>query len=200
MRTSHAIALFAGLLLIVSPAQAQQSKAQDTKTQDSKAQDSKTQDSKTQEFRVEEVNALADLPIGQLKPKSIALADRPAANLLDAGTGFMRYEDWARARPLEQQFLTLYPGYAEPNTDIVIDGAKKKYKEKLHMYVAAARFALSRQPGSLDLARLITLPFVEQIDRAIKHRLINAGEAISTQEPKVVYNQNPKRRWCEGRP
>jgi hypothetical protein len=200
MRTSRAIAFLAGLMLVVSPARAQESKTQDTKTQDSKAQDSKAQDSKTQEYRVEEFASLAELPIGQLKPKTVALADRPAASILDAGTGFMRYEDWARARPLEQQFLSLYPGYAEPNTEIVIDGAKKRYKEKLYMYVAAARLALSRPPGSVDLARLITLPFVEQIDRAIKHRLINAGEVTSTPEPKVIYNQNPMRRWCEGRP
>jgi hypothetical protein len=68
------------------------------------------------------------------------------------------------------------------------------------MYVAAARFVLSRPPESLDLAHLITLPFVEQIDPAIKHRVIGPGEVMATQEPKVIYNQNPKRRWCEGRP
>jgi hypothetical protein len=68
------------------------------------------------------------------------------------------------------------------------------------MYVGAARFVLSRPPESLDLARLITLPFVEQIDPAIKHRVITAGEVTATQDPKVIYNQNPNRRWCEGRP
>jgi hypothetical protein len=186
----RAIALFAGLMLIVPLAAGQESKAPAPKGQDTR----------TQEFRLEEVASLADLPVGQLKPKSIALADRPAENLLDPGTGFMRYEDWARARPLEQQFLSLYPGYAEPNTEIVIDGAKKKYKERLHVYVAAARLVLSRPPGSLDLTRLVTLPFAEQIDRAIKHRLISSAEVTSTQDPKVIYNQNPKRRWCEGRP
>src|SRR6202047_1666412 len=103
----------------------------------------------------------------------------------------MRYEDGEKARPLEQQFLSLYPGYREPNTDIVVDGVKKRYKERLHMYVASARFVLARQPGSLDLARLITLPFAEQIDPAIKHRLIGSGEMTATQEPKVIFNQNP---------
>jgi hypothetical protein len=196
----RATALLIGLMLVVPLAQAQLPKAADTKAQDSKAQDSKSQDPKTQEFRLEEVAALADRPVGQLKPKTIAFADHPPENLVDPGTGFMRYEEWAKARPLERQFLSLYPGYSEPNADLIVDGVKKRFKEKLHMYVAAARFVLSRQPGSLDLARLVTLPFVEQIDPAIKHRVIGAGEVTSTQEPKVIFNQNPARRWCEGRP
>jgi hypothetical protein len=59
---------------------------------------------------------------------------------------------------------------------------------------------LSRQPGSLDLAKMVALPFVEQIDPAIKHKVIGANEVTSTQDPKVIFNQNPNRRWCEGRP
>jgi hypothetical protein len=203
MWTSRAVVVLIGLMVVVPLARAQLPKAPETKAQESKVPDAKVPDAKAPkapEFRLEEVASLADMPIGQLKPKTIVFADRLPENLTDPGTGFMRYEDWAKARPLEQQFLSLYPGYTEPNTDIVVDGVKKRYKEKLHMYVAAARFVLSRQPQSIDLARLITLPFVEQIDPAIKHRLISASEVTSTQESKVIYNQNPKRRWCEGRP
>src|SRR5579871_2377841 len=80
---------------------------------------------KSQEFQLQDVASLSDLSPGQLKPKTIAFADRPPAAALDAGTGFMRFEDWAKARPVEQQLLSLYPGYTEPNTDIVIDGVKK---------------------------------------------------------------------------
>jgi hypothetical protein len=210
MWTSRVAAALVGLLVVVPlaeaqlpkapDAKAQSTKAPDTKAPDTKAPDTKALDTKAQEFRVEDVAALTDLPIGQLKPKTVAFADRPPEKLLDPGTGFMRYEDWAKARPIEQQFLGLYPGYAEPNTDIVVDGAKKRFKEKLHMYVASARFVLARPPGSIDLARLITLPFVEQIDPAIKHRVISSGEVTATQDPKVIYNQNPQRRWCDGRP
>src|SRR5450432_1358848 len=200
MWTPRVFAVLIGLIFAAPLPKAPEPKAQDSKAQDSKAQDPKAQDPKTQGFRVEDVAALADLPIGQLKPKTIAFADRPAENLVDPGTGFMRYEEWAKARPLEQQFLGLYPGYSEPNADIVVDGVKKRFKEKLHMYVAAARFVLSRQPGSLDLAKMVALPFVEQIDPAIKHKVIGAGEVTATQDPKVIFNQNPKRRWCEGRP
>jgi len=195
MWTPRAAAVLISLIFVVPLA-----KAQLSKTPESKAQESKAPEPKAQEFRLEEVASLADLPIGQLKPKTIAFADRPTENLVDPGTGFMRYEEWAKARPLEQQSLGLYPGYSEPNTDLVVDGVKKRFKEKLHMYVAAARFVLSRQPASLDLARLVTLPFVEQIDPAIKHRVISSGEVTATQDPKVIFNQNPNRKWCEGRP
>jgi hypothetical protein len=212
----RALAVLISLLAVVPLAQAQLAKppepkaqdaakapdpkALDSKPQDSKAPAAKTPVAKADDFRVEDVVSLADSPIAQLKPKTIVFADHPPENLVDPGTGFMRYEDWAKARPLEQKFLGLYPGYVEPNTDLVVDGVKKRFKEKLHMYVAAARFVLSRPPESLDLARLITLPFVEQIDPAIKHRVITAGEVTATQDPKVIYNQNPNRRWCEGRP
>jgi hypothetical protein len=210
MWTTRAVATLIGLMLVVPPAKAQAPKVPATQAQvpdskaprasDTKAPDNKAADSKSQDFRVEDVAALADLPVGQLKAKTIVFADRPPDDLVDPGTGFMRYEDWAKGRPLEQQFLSLYPGYAEPNTDIVVDGVKKHFKEKLHMYVAAARFVLQRPPESLDLAHMISLPFVEQIDPAIKHRVIGPGDVGSTQDPKVIYNQNPKRLWCEGRP
>ena len=188
MRVMHAVA--AVLLLAVLPASAQTGKPPDPKASDLKAQD----------FRLEEVSSFAEMPLDQLKPRSIAFADKAPENLLEPGTIFMRYEAWAKARPLEAQSLGLYPGYTEPNADIVVDGTKKRFKEKLDMYVAAGRFVLPRAPASLDLARLIALPFVEQIDPAIKHRQIGPTEVTAAQEPKVIYNQNPHRRWCDGRP
>jgi hypothetical protein len=152
-----------------------------------------------QEFRVEEVGAIGPITVAQLKPKTIAFADQPPEELGDASTGFMRFEDWARAQPIQKQFLSLYPGYTEPNDDVVVDGVKKRYREKLHMYVAQARFVLARPPGSLDLARVATLPFLEQIDPAIKHRLITPADVASQKDPKAIHNRNPQRSWCEGR-
>jgi hypothetical protein len=152
-----------------------------------------------QEFKVEDVATVATLPVAQLKPKTIAFGDLPGEGLLDASTGFMRYEDWAKARPIERQFLSLYPGYNEPNEDIIVEGVKKRYREKLHMYVAQARFVLARPSSSLDLARFATLPYIEQIDPAIKHKLLTPADLARPKEPKTIHNQNPQRNWCEGR-
>src|SRR5438067_3687185 len=67
------------------------------------------------------------------------------------------------------------------------------------MYVAEARFTLSRPPASIDLASFVTLPFLERTDPAIKHKLITAAEAVSPKDPRAVHNQHPLRRWCEAR-
>src|SRR5262249_38182910 len=68
------------------------------------------------------------------------------------------------------------------------------------MYGAEARFVLGRPPDSIDLASLVTLPFVQRIDPAIKHRLITPDEVVSPKDPRAVHNQHPLRRWCDARP
>jgi hypothetical protein len=153
-----------------------------------------------QEFRIEEVNSAAGLAVEQLKPKVIAFVDRPSEELIDPDAGLIRFEDWAQSRPVEKQFLTPFPSYLEPTVEATVDGVRKRFKEKLHMYVGEARFALARSPGSIDLASFVTLPFVERIDSAIKHRLITPAEAVSPKDPRTVHNQHPLRRWCETRP
>lgn len=152
-----------------------------------------------QEFKLEEVTSVAKLAVEQLRPKSIVFMDRPGDEAVDPEVGLVRFEDWAQQKPIQKQFLSPYPSYVEPNVEITVDGVRKRFKEKLHMYVAAARFPLARAPNSLDLASLVALPFVERIDPAIKHRLITSAEAVSPKDPRAVHNQHPLRRWCEAR-
>jgi hypothetical protein len=153
-----------------------------------------------QEFRIEETASPAELAVDRLKPRTIAFIDRPSEELIDADTGLIRFEDWAQARPLEKQFLTPFPSYLEPTVEVTVDGVRKRFKEKLHMYVGEARFALARPPSAIDLASFVALPFVERIDPAIKHKLIAPAEAVSAKDPRAVHNQHPLRRWCETRP
>jgi hypothetical protein len=153
-----------------------------------------------QEFRIEEATSLAALAVEGLKPKTIAFVDRPSDELIDPDVGLIRFEDWAQAKPLEKQFLTPFPSYLEPTVEATVDGVRKRFKEKLHMYVGEARFALARPPESIDLASLVSLPFVERIDPAVKHNPITPAEAISAKDPRAAHNQHPLRRWCEARP
>jgi hypothetical protein len=153
-----------------------------------------------QEFRIEEATSLAALAIEGLKPKTIAFVDRPSDELIDPDVGLIRFEDWAQAKPLEKQFLTPFPSYLEPTVEATVDGVRKRFKEKLHMYVGEARFALARPPESIDLASFVNLPFVERIDPAVKHNLITPAEAIAAKDPRAAHNQHPLRRWCEARP
>jgi hypothetical protein len=155
---------------------------------------------RAQEFRIEEAASPAELAVDRLKPRTIAFIDRPSDELVDPDTGLIRFEDWAQARPLEKQFLTPFPSYLEPTVEVTVDGVRKRFKEKLHLYVGEARFALARPPGAIDLATFVALPFVERIDPAIKHNLVAPGETVSAKDPRAVHNQHPLRRWCETRP
>src|SRR5207253_2846078 len=76
-------------------------------------------------------------------------------------------------------------------------GVTKPRKEKLQVYLAEARFVLARPPGSIDLSRYATVPFLERIDPAIKHTLIAPADVVTLTDPKAAHNQNPDRRWCD---
>jgi hypothetical protein len=91
--------------------------------------------------------------------------------------------------------LSLFPTFEEP-TLVSADGTRQR-QQHLYVYVAEARFAVARPPPSIDLARMIALPVVEQLDPSIKHRLIASADAVPNQNPKSP-NRNPARKWCEG--
>lgn len=148
-----------------------------------------------EEFRVEELAAIAS--VATLKPKTIAFTDYRNDELADAGTGLLRFEDWARARPIQKQLLSLFPSYVEPTISVTVHGVTKPYKEKLHMYVAEARFVIARPPHSIDLARYVSASFLERVDGTIKHRLISAAEAMPYTDAESAHNRHPQRRWCE---
>src|SRR5437016_934392 len=86
---------------------------------------------KAQPYHVEDVASVDAVSIAQMKPRTIVFNDRGSDEIADAGGIFIRYEDWAKARPVQQQFLGLYPGYAEPDLDFIVDGTKRHYREKL---------------------------------------------------------------------
>ena len=152
-----------------------------------------------QEFQIEEAVSVAGLAVDQLRPKTITFIDRPSDALIDPDAGLIRFEDWMQASPIQKKLLSPYPSYPEPNVEINVDGVGKRVQGRLHMYVGQARFVLVRPPDALNLASFVTLPFVERIDAAIKHRLITPADTISPKDPRAVHNQYPLRRWCEAR-
>ena len=66
------------------------------------------------------------------------------------------------------------------------------------MYITEARFKLSRPAASIDLSQFATLPFIESIDPAIKHKIIQPSEVALLKEERASSNKNPERPWCEG--
>jgi hypothetical protein len=152
------------------------------------------------EFTLEEIASLGSMGVGQLKPKVIAFTDHRKDDLADPATGLIRFEDWARVRPVQKQLLSLYPGYVEPIVDVSHEGVTKPQIEKLQMYVAEARFLVSRPPAAIDLSRYVSLPFLERIDPAITQKLITQADLLPPKEIDPSVYRHPDRAWCEPRP
>lgn len=149
------------------------------------------------ESRIKEVASVTSLDPARLEPGVILFSDHRKDELADPGTGLVRFEDWERARPGQKSFLSLYPGYEEPTVNVTVHGVTKPRKDRLHMYVAEARFVVDKPPGAMDLARYATLPFLERMDPSIKHRLIAPADAVPNKDPESAFNRRPDRPWCE---
>ena len=149
------------------------------------------------EFRLEEVPSVTAVGPASLKAGTIVFSDHRTDELADSATGLIPFAEWARARPLQRQFLSLYPSYVEPTITVTVNGLMKPYTEKLHMYVAEARFVLPKPPAAIDLRRYASLPFLQKVDPSIRHRPLTAADAMPQKDPEAAYNRHPDRRWCE---
>ena len=146
-------------------------------------------------FKIVEVPSVANLPVGQIAPQTIAFSDHKDDNVTDRTSGLIKFEDWAQTRPVQKQFLGLYPTFEEPVLGLGTANAKP-HKKRLHVYVAEGRFALKRAPASIRLGQYATLDFLQRIDPAIKHKVIAAADVGPNKNPQAA-NHNPARRWCE---
>jgi len=149
------------------------------------------------EFHVEEVASIAAIAPDKLKPDTIYFSDYRNDQITDAKSGLIRFADWAKAKPLQKQLLSPYPGYEEPSITATIGGKTKPLKRRLHVYVAEARFEIGRAPNAIDLTRYVSLAFLERMDPAIKHQLISA-DAVTPNKDARLANRHPGRCWCEG--
>ncbi|MGO4670226.1 hypothetical protein [Bosea sp. 2RAB26] len=143
-----------------------------------------------QELRLEDVPAVAGVPIAQIKPRSVIFADQGDAKLADPSTGLIAFEAWARARPVQQRFLSLFPNFLEPT-------GNEQAKLRLSIYLAEARFRLTRPAAALDLSRYANIAFLERVDPAVKHQPIAAADAIPNKAAGAARSRPPDRRWCE---
>ena len=150
-----------------------------------------------QEFQVVKVASVAGSTVDALKTKTIILNDHRVDETSDKGA-FIRFDEWSRTKPVQRQFLSLFPTFSEGTIHRIVDGAKKEVKDELQMYITEARFKLSRPAASIDLARFATLPFIESIDPAIKHKIIKPADVSVLKDEKTANNKNPDRAWCEG--
>jgi hypothetical protein len=142
-----------------------------------------------QELSLEDVPAVAGVPIAQIKPRTVIFADQGDARLADPSTGLIAFEEWARARPVQKRFLSLFPTFVEPTIN--------EQKLRLSIYLAEARFRLARPAAALDLSRYANIAFLERVDPAVKHRPVTAADAIPNTNAGAARSRPPDRRWCE---
>ena len=141
------------------------------------------------EVKLTEVSTLVGL--NSVQPFTVAFSDHPDGQPADSATGLIAFENWAATRPVQKYFLSPFPDYTEKVLSAEADGGKKPTVEKLHMYVAEARFVIDKPPQAIDLSQYVSIGYLEGIDAAIKHRLIKPEEADNSANP------NPARRRCE---
>ena len=130
-------------------------------------------------FRIVEVASVANLPVSQIAPQTIAFSDHKEDNVTDRASGLIKFDDWAQTRMVQKQFLGLYPGYDQPV--LGLGTAAKPHKKRLHVYVAEGRFALKRAPASFNLGEYATLAFIQRLDPAIKHKVIAPADVVASQ-------------------
>jgi hypothetical protein len=147
-------------------------------------------------FSVQEVKSLSAMAPGDVKPRTVYVMDIAGSPILDPSTGLIKFEDWIRERPVEARFLSLYPGYQEPTINVTVLGTTRPYKEKLHVYVSAARFIIQKPAAQIRLEQYGTVPFLERIDPAIKHERVAAVDVRPLKDADWVHSRHPQRAWC----
>jgi hypothetical protein len=141
------------------------------------------------EVKLTEVSTLAGLD--SIQPFTVAFSDHPDGQPADPAASLIAFDNWAVTRPVQKYFLSPFPDYTEKVLSAGPDGGTKPTVEKLHMYVAEARFVIAKPPQAIDLSQYVSIDYLEGIDAAIKHHLIRPEEADNSANP------NPARRWCE---
>jgi hypothetical protein len=149
------------------------------------------------DFQVVKVASVAGTAVDQLKANTIIFNDYRGDEKTDQGA-FIHFEEWARTKPVQHKFLNIFPAFKEGMVHKIIDGSKKEVRDELQMYITEARFKLARPATSIDLKAYATLPFIESIDPAIKHKLIQPSEVSILKDEKSANMRNPTRAWCEG--
>jgi hypothetical protein len=137
-----------------------------------------------EDFKLEQVPSLASVPIEKLDRRTIVFLEHRAKKATDAASELIPFDEWVREYPVHYRFLSLFPGFKEPSG------------VKIAMYVAEARFRLSKPASAFDLSRYANVGFLEKLDPAIKHQAIAAEEAVPNKDSSS-HNRTPLRSWCQ---
>ena len=77
-----------------------------------------------QDFQIVKVASVAGAAVDQLKPKTIFFNDYRQDETTDKGA-FIHFEEWGRTKPVQPQFLSLFPAFKEGMVHKIIDGTQE---------------------------------------------------------------------------
>jgi len=143
-----------------------------------------------------EVPSMAALSIDQLKPRSIVFNDYRKDELADPATGLIRFEDWARARPLQKQVLSLIRATSSRWSPPRSAASPRLRRKSSRSMWRKARFVLGKPPGGARPHRYVTLAYLERLDPAIKHRVMRRARSMPVKHPELPHLRHPGRDWC----
>ena len=147
--------------------------------------------------RIKDVATIDPAGVQALKPGTILFTDHRDAPS-NPESGLTPYLEWRRLRPAEQAALAPFPGYAEPDYTVTLNGVAKPRHETLKVYVAQGRFVVAKPAESIDLSAYANLGFVAKMDPVIKHKTLSPADVTPTKDPAASFARRPDRAWCEG--
>ena len=113
------------------------------------------------DFEIVKVTSVAGAGIDKLKPKIIFFNDYRLDEMSDKGA-FIHFDEWARTKPIQRQFLSLFPSFTEGMIHRVIDGTRKEVKDELQMFITEARFLLSK-PAAKEFPSCAKIAFTSEL-------------------------------------
>ena len=109
------------------------------------------------------------------------------------------YENWVKSSPAEAQALALFPGYKERQFEAENEfGIKEQQTEKLTVFIAKARFVVTKP---INLSGLLNLSYIKTVDASMEHRQIGVQDIFIFRKPNpiLLHNTTPSFKWCENR-
>jgi hypothetical protein len=103
-----------------------------------------------EKFTVDEVPAVADVPLADIKPGTIVFSDYRKAKFADADTGLIEFADWSRERPAQKRFLALYPTYFDSKRSNAATPVAGDAKDDTKSKAASEGKASGDSPKSTD--------------------------------------------------
>lgn len=121
------------------------------------------------------------------------ISSLPPEGSLSYSETIATFQEWRAAQPKESEVLVLFPGYTEPEVTFVRNGETKSRTELVQMYVARTKMVVNKPSGQLNLAPMIDLNNLSQLDPAIKHVAISQADIL----PNVLGKKEVTNfAWC----